>query len=164
MKSFVVSLIALVAGIGAGFALSPATWAVLAARSQAQNVPTAAAEPTLVDVTTLIEAGESWDADDRARVAARLDTVLVSNGYEVRVEAMRPEKNILAVHGVFGRVSTMKLAREFDFGALQRAGFIIFGTQSTSAVHAYIVEHVLARGIGAPVDNEALIAYRKTLR
>ena len=163
MRSVVITLIAFAAGIGAGFALSPATWTAIAPSEKSEELLEVAAEPTLVDVTTLIKAGEAWGPEERIQAAARLDTILVANDFEVRVRAGGPGNQVLLVTGGFGRVRTFKLAKQFDFGSLQRAGFSLFVTESGDDANGYIVDRVPTEGLGAPLAKDPLIAHWRTL-
>ncbi len=163
MRSVAITLIAVTAGIGAGFALSPATWTVIAASQQPEKLPPIAAEPTLLDVTALVEAAESWGPKERKRAAAKLDTLLVANDYEVRVRAGGPGDKVLVVAGSFGRVGTLKLAKQFDFAALQHAGFKLFITESGDNANGYIIDLVPTEGLGAPLAKDPLVEYTRTL-
>lgn len=165
MRSIVITLIAVVAGIGAGFALSPATWTAIAASQQAEELPAVSAGPLLIDVTTLVSDPNANEIEARLAIGRALDTVLVDNGYEVRVHAGGGDQlRVLIINGSFGRVSTMKLARQFDFGSLHRAGFKVFITNLRRESQGYLIDDVMAEGrLRAPLDDYTLDMARETM-
>ena len=74
------------------------------------------------------------------------------------------QKRVLIINGSFGRVSTMKLARQFDFGSLQRAGCKLFITNLQRESRGYLIDDVMAEGkLRAPLNDCTLDTAREAM-
>ena len=167
MRQQTIVVLCLASGFVGGYALSPITWQMLGAFTSNQSeLPEVSSGPALIDVMALVsvEKGAS-DSDVRVGIARALDTHLVDNGYEARVSVRAEDQNrVLLINGLFGRVETMNLARRFDFGSLQRAGFKIFATGVGREAQGYLIDEVMAdEKLRAPVDWNTLDRARESM-